>query len=199
MVHWHKCSLQSVIWYEVLILFFIPLILHQCWSHHTFTQTCAHTHREKKKITLFFPPHYDSKESAELGESRQQLPEPGCLHRRTGLLDGDNTVFSELASPHQSLGCSVTEYLVFGRNEREGENANRACLIGSGKMKVLECGRKIKVVGIHPEALQYINLWVVMQAGGRVVHGYIQTVWNATIFCLKIDENIAWLPISFSS
>lgn len=65
-------------------------------------------------------------------------------HRRTGLLDGDNTVFSELACPHQSPGRSVTEYLVFGRNEREGGNTNRASLIGSGKTEVLECGRKKK-------------------------------------------------------
>lgn len=176
------CSLQSIIWL-VLMLFYSSHLTPVLEPSHFHTNMRAHTHTEKKKkITLFFPPHYDSKESAELGESRQQLPEPGCLHRRTGLLDGDNTVFSELASPHQSLGCSVTEYLVFGRNEREGGNANRACLIGSGKTKVLECGRKIKVVVIHPEALQYINLWVVMQAGGRVVHGYIRTLFEMQPF-----------------
>lgn len=119
---------------------------------HFHTNACNHTHTERKEklkkhfffLFSFFSPHYDSKESAELGEHRQQLPEPGCLHRRTGLLDGDNTMFSELASPHQSLGCSVTEYLVFGRNEREGGNANRASIIGSGKTEVLECRRKQK-------------------------------------------------------
>lgn len=107
----------------------------------------TYTHTQKKKtyfipFFLFFRSHYDSKGSAELGECGQQLPELGCLHRRTGLLDRDSTLFSELANSHQSLGCSVTEYLVFGSMKEKGKNANRVSLIGSGKMKVLECGQK---------------------------------------------------------
>lgn len=36
-----------------------------------------------------------------------------------GLLGRDNTVFSEPDCPHQSPSRSVTDYPVFGRNERE--------------------------------------------------------------------------------
>lgn len=81
--------------------------------------THRHTHVHKHN---FFP-HYDLEESAELGGSRQQLSKPesqqAALHRRKGLLDRDNTMFSESDSPHQSQSRSVTDYPVFGRNERE--------------------------------------------------------------------------------
>lgn len=65
--------------------------------------------------------HYDLEESAELGESRQQLSKPESQQAapEEGLLDRDNTVFPESDSPHQSTSCSVTDYPVFGHNERE--------------------------------------------------------------------------------
>lgn len=50
-------------------------------THHTHTRT--HSHEQTHFFLSFFsPPHYDSEESAELGESRQQLSEPKCLHQR---------------------------------------------------------------------------------------------------------------------
>lgn len=51
-------------------------------------------------------PHYELKQSAELGESRQQLSKPesqqAALHWRRGLLDTHNTLFSELGSSRQT-------------------------------------------------------------------------------------------------
>lgn len=111
------------------------------------------------------------------------------------LLDRDNTLLSESDSPHQSLSRSVTDYPVFGRNERrEGKH-------WQGRFNRLQnesIGAWVEKRRRYPKAQMYVMYHSANSNGkletGITVHGYIfKSVWE------PFSSSIEWKEISIAS
>lgn len=101
------------------------------------------------------------------------------------LLDRDNTVFSGSDSPHQSPNRSVTDYSVFGRNERE-----------EGKHKKGQFNRlQNETIGVWVEEEREIPKGTVMWC---ITLPIVMASWKLEWWCmvtsLKVSE---WLPFFF--